>query len=130
MNTQKLINKSRHLINIPNSRYKHFTFILSKNNKIVSIGINNIKKTHPLAKKYNHRFYSTHSEISALAKFPYPLKTLPLYNIINIRLNKKGELRLAKPCNHCQALLQAFGVKQIYYSTSNNTFEHILLNGI
>jgi len=127
MNTDQLIQESRKRIHRSNSRFKHFTFIIVGKSVIACIGINNKSKTHPLAKKYDHRFHSTHSEINAIAKFPYPISYLKECIIVNIRLNKRGEIRLAKPCLPCQRLLKAFHVKNIYYSTNHETFEVLKL---
>lgn len=120
MNFSNLVNQARKKLHKSNSpRYKHFTFIVTNSGYIASYGINNIKKTHPLAKKYGHRFFSTHSEINAIAKFPYTLRNLKNYSIINIRLDRYGCLKLAKPCIHCQALLHTLQIKKIIYSTNN-----------
>ncbi len=35
------------------------------------------------------------------------------------RLNSAGELALSKPCSHCQAILKAFQIKEVYYTTPN-----------
>lgn len=35
------------------------------------------------------------------------------------RFNKNGETRMAKPCKHCQELIEAVGVKKVIYTTSD-----------
>ena len=110
------------MLDKPDSKYKHFSFIVD-GQTIFSIGFNNTTKTHPLAQKYGHRFASTHSEINALAKFPYAIRLLRNYDMVNVRLNKNGVVRLAKPCIHCQQLLMAFNISNIYYSTNAGSFE-------
>ena len=121
-NFDKLVDVARLMLDKPNSKYKHFSFIVYEN-IIFSIGFNNTTKTHPLAHKYGHRFASTHSEINALAKFPYAIRHLRKYDMVNIRLNKKGDIRLSKPCMPCQNLLVTFAIHNIYYSTNCENFE-------
>ena len=115
------------MLDKPDSKYKHFSFIIY-GQTIFSIGVNNTTKTHPLAHKYGHRFASTHSEINALARFPYAIRLLRNYDMINIRLTKKGVVRLSKPCIHCQQLLMAFNIHNIYYSTNTGSFETLKNN--
>jgi hypothetical protein len=39
------------------------------------------------------------------------------FEIVNIRLNKKGEIRLARPCKPCYDLLTILGCRRYYYSS-------------
>ena len=43
-----------------------------------------------------------------------------------VRVNKKGEKRLSKPCHMCQSALQYCGIKKVIYST-NEGYEIIKL---
>jgi deoxycytidylate deaminase len=38
-----------------------------------------------------------------------------------VRINKRGDFRLSKPCNMCQKLLRHVGVKRVVYTIDNNT---------
>ena len=101
-------------------RYIHFSYIM-KRNRIVVWGINKAWVTHPLAARYNYRFDTIHSEIDALSK----LKRQRLkdeYDLVNIRLNQSGEVRLSRPCKICRTVLSQFNIKDIYYSTNHNDF--------
>tara|TARA_R100000008_G_C3550595_1_gene150180 strand:+ start:239 stop:643 length:405 start_codon:yes stop_codon:yes gene_type:complete len=40
-----------------------------------------------------------------------------------VRINKKSEYRLSKPCEMCCAVLKHCGVSKIYYSTSEESLE-------
>ena len=72
-----------------------------------------------IARSHNPRFRrwptSIHAEIDAITKARCDLKGS---SIIIIRINKKGQLRLAKPCRHCMSYLNHIGIKNVYYSIS------------
>jgi deoxycytidylate deaminase len=106
----------------PVGSYKHFSFIVCKN-EILSMGWNNVKKTHPLALKNGYAFPFIHSELDAIIKFDEPLKKLRYCSIINVRLTKTNKVTLSRPCKNCQGLLLAFGVKEILYSNELSKFE-------
>ena len=44
-----------------------------------------------------------------------------------VRLNRKGEHRMSKPCAMCQAALEHVGVNRVYYSTNDKTLEMMRL---
>lgn len=44
------------------------------------------------------------------------------------RLNRSGDLALAKPCIHCEKALKHRGVKRVIYSTGPNSFQVMDLN--
>jgi deoxycytidylate deaminase len=105
---------------------RHFT-IISNGATICTIGLNFKAKTHPLAKRYKHRFYAIHSELHAISRFPYPPTILDEYDFFNVRLNSKLEVLLAKPCLQCQKMLKAFGVDRIYWTTNSNKIDSMKL---
>ena len=104
----------------------HISFIMRKNT-IICWGVNKKFKTDPLAKKFNHRHHTLHSEISTIKKFPYPIKLLPKYKMVNVRIKNSDIVGLSKPCKPCQCLLYSFDVRQIYYTTPTNTFNLLCL---
>lgn len=115
---KKLIDVAENLYHLPDGRQKHFSFLVERNN-IVSVGWNQSFKTHPLAFKFGHRFYSTHSELHAIRNFPYHISELADYKFINLRLMGDHSIGIAKPCFCCQNMLEMFGIYNVYYSTSN-----------
>lgn len=123
---QKLIKLARQLLNGVPSRQKHFSFLIIRN-KVVSFGFNYSFKTHPLAKKYGHRFSSTHSELKALADFPFRTSKLSDCKLINIRIMANGSLGMSKPCNHCQVMLRDYGIKVIVYTDWRGKFQYLNL---
>jgi deoxycytidylate deaminase len=106
------------LLSKPIGSYKHFTFIL-RGNKILSIGWNDL---HANDAKINGKYIKyplggIHSEAAAIEKLN-DFNNCRKLTLLNIRLNKKGILRLSKPCEHCNNLLLAIGFNKIYYSTN------------
>lgn len=118
---RKLFETANNLIHLPDARSKHFSFIVERN-CILSVGWNKSFKTHPLAKRYGHRFSSIHSELDAIKNFPYAPASLIYYKFVNLRIMGDGSVGLSKPCVHCQELLAKFGIEQIYYSDHDGNF--------
>ena len=121
MQFANLVRISRKLIDLPDSRTKHFSFILLRN-KVVSLGYNLTWKTTPLSNRYNYRFSNLHSEVAAIRNFPYPIFFLPKFRMVNVRIMANGEIGLSKPCDICQKLLKDFGVNELYYSKHGGDF--------
>lgn len=91
--------------------------IIFNKKRILSVGHNyaskSAKKLHP---KFQTWFGSVHAEVDAILKARKNLKNASL---IVIRINKKDEFRMSKPCKHCMLYLNHIGIKKIYYSISN-----------
>jgi hypothetical protein len=97
--------------------FKHVSLIFQKKN-LVSIGTN-VRKTHPQAKAAGYMFDQRHSELDALIRVPRENRDNLI--LINYRFNKRGELRLSKPCTRCEPWVrQVF--KEILFSTSEGVF--------
>lgn len=94
----------------------HFSFLVQRN-RIICWGHNRIRKTHTLAGIYGHRFSDIHSEIAAISSFPYSLKELRHFSLINLRIRRdNGNFAISRPCLHCQAMLSAFNIDEIYFT--------------
>lgn len=102
------------LKDIPNAKTIHFSFLVKKN-KIISIGWNTYCKTHPIANKFGHRENNIHSELSCIIN--HKRKSLRNIVMINIRINKRGEIRNAIPCESCKKMLAFYKIDNIIYST-------------
>jgi hypothetical protein len=86
-------------------------------NKVVSWGFNKAFRTHPLALKFQHRFADIHSELAAIASFPYRIKELRNYEIVNVRVKRIDNLfGYAMPCIYCIPMLQSFGFTKVTFS--------------
>lgn len=98
---------------------KHVSIVLRKG-KVVSIG-SNAMKTHPIAKEHGYMFEEMHSELDAFLKCGEPKRGLTLFNI---RFNRFGKMRMARPCHRCMPW--CMGVfESIWYTTD----EGIMLHG-
>lgn len=114
-------------------RCKHFSFIVNKN-KILSIGINNPKKTHPrnLQYKYTGRYNNdisgyigVHSELSAIIKYGFDDCTNHI--LINTRVNAAGEIANSRPCAGCQNLIKQLNFKRVFYTTNSGQFAELIV---
>lgn len=75
-----------------------------------------------------HNQYKQHAEIRALKKIhPYgvPFNTWRFeamnLTLFSIRINRRGELRNAKPCPDCRRVLYELGVRTLFYSSDDGT---------
>jgi len=85
--------------------------------RILSKGYNtcqrSVKNLHP---KFQGFPYSVHAEVDAIIKARTDLKGS---SILVIRLNKKNQFQLSKPCKKCLEYLNYVGIKNIFYSIPN-----------
>lgn len=121
---ERLLNISMGLIQDIDSDSKHVSFVVRKN-KILSFGVNRSMQTHPLARKFNCRFGTIHSELSAILR-ARKLSDFSDVTLVNIRLSsasiRTGEpiLRNSKPCISCQKLILANPeIKSVIYTTDS-----------
>ena len=98
--------------------------IFSKKGQVLSIGRNNYIKTHPLQALHARKVgepekHFIHAEIDAIIR----CRKMHLAHKIHVyRFDKKGNERLAKPCNICMSAIKAFNIKHVFY-TENRTCE-------
>jgi len=104
-------------LKIPRQK-KHVSLILHKK-QIISIGTNSFK-THPEAKKIGYRFEEMHSELDAFTKIPDDLRSKRLI-LVNVRFNKFGHLRMAKPCPLCLGWCTEI-FDDIWFTTNDGLF--------
>lgn len=102
--------------------FLHYSFII-QGNQIVEWGTNN-KRVPAIHNGYHDRIRDldfspkTHSEVDAWKKASGILDNRRSFQMINIRLNKAGEIRNSKPCECCFEILKAMGCSKFYYSSS------------
>lgn len=118
----KLVRRSFKLLEkVQHDGQRHFSFILDGND-VLSIGVNNPRKTDPIALTH-YKYHYAHAEAIAIKRFIFPPIELKGMSMVNIRISKNGSLCLSKPCNGCQRFLAAFELREIWFSTSEGCFE-------
>lgn len=122
---KKIIEMANELADLTTESQEHFSFIL-KRNKIICFGKNKKYCTHPTAHKFDCRFNAIHSELAAIKAFPYPIRELKNFDLLNLRLNRKREIMLARPCKKCQNMLRFFEIENIWYTNSVGEFEYFV----
>ena len=84
---------------------------------IISAGTNHpCRSIRHLRPKFTRWKGSAHAEVLAIINAKCDLRGC---SILVVRINRKGELRLAKPCDQCLAYLGYVGIKYCYYSTND-----------
>lgn len=118
----RLVAKSLKLANT--NKFRHFSYLLL-GKKIVSVGLNNMKKTHPLGARYS-QFPYIHSEINSIVRSDIKVAELQNCTMVNIRLGKRGSLLLSRPCNSCARILADFQIGEVLYSNQFGNFERMV----
>ena len=103
----------------------HYAFALRKS-KVVAIGKNNISDGSRTALKIGRSL-----NINKWKEYPYLHAECDVINqikdkyspndiiIISLRINRTGQYRLAKPCQHCQKVLDILGYYNVWWSLTN-----------
>jgi len=91
-------------------------------NRLVAVGVNSYK-SHPLMSKYgkNPEAIYLHAEVDAIknALRVLSLQELEKSDILVVRVRKDGhdyKTCLAKPCDGCARAIQAFNLRNLYYT--------------
>ena len=95
-------------------KFHHFSFVI-QNNKILEWGTN--KTGDPLTKFGYPEYGKMHSENSAYFKAKGILDHSKPWEMVNIRLNKRNEIRVSKPCKCCSSYLRILGCKMVWFTT-------------
>ena len=116
--------------------YPHYSFIVQKNT-LVDWGTNNREGVPPfLFKMYesrvfdNHGIPKLHSEVNAYRKVRNAIGLFDRdksFEVVNIRLNAKADLRLSAPCKCCSNFLKTVGCGCVYFSTGIGEFAKVTL---
>ena len=104
-------------LDIPRPK-KHISIILRKGS-VLSIGSNAIK-THPMAVQHGYLFGEMHSELDAFLKLGDDKRGLVLFNI---RFNRFGQMRMARPCIRCMPWCVGC-FDEIWYTTDEGVMLH------
>lgn len=109
------------------SNFRVGCLLLSRGKVLVS-STNTDIKTHPIQAHFASRAgldkkVYLHAEVRALLK-PWASRCDTL---VVCRVNKKGELCMARPCPVCQLAIAESSIKRVYYSTNQGDWEILRL---
>ena len=88
--------------------------VLVKKNRILSIGFNKPLKTHPLS---TASYQTVHAELDAILNANK--KDVEGATIYVYREDFYGNIKIAKPCEHCERLLKLFKIKEVCFTVNN-----------
>lgn len=89
--------------------------VIFKGKRIISIAHNSVR-ANKIPHKFKNFLESTHAEAHAIIKARQNLKG---YDILVIRINRTGNIALAKPCEFCQDFIDYVGIRSVYYSDND-----------
>jgi deoxycytidylate deaminase len=111
------------------SRKYHFAFIFRRK-KIISVGINSPHSYDSMTKYFGYRYKipkyqeycHAHAEIDAISQCWGRTILDSSYTLIVMRINSIGRLCDSKPCDRCQPVLDRIGLKDVWWSNSQQAF--------
>lgn len=113
MNLELVIDIARNRPRAGKNRYNIVAIVTDRRDKILSIGFNSYKKTHPLQKRYGERTGNPdriflHAEIAALVKCRSEGDRIYI-----ARVDKQGNKKPAYPCPVCRLAIIEAGIREI-----------------
>lgn len=102
------------------TKYFLLAKICDKRGMPLSVGWNSYVKTHPLMKEYADRVGRPkkeflHAEAMAIIRLT-PEERERADNITVYRFDRAGRPQMAKPCPVCQRMIEAAGIRHVYYT--------------
>lgn len=123
--TQKIVQKSIEIAkSIPiGTKPHHFAFGFHRN-KLLAIGTNSYDETASVTyfnKRFGTDYYATHAELDLIRKLWGKIHIDKRLKVVILRVNRRGELRMSKPCKNCSLILSGLGVEKLAYSLSDGS---------
>lgn len=114
----------------PYQRRYHFAIAFDNNKPILIAENNPIKidnKAYKIGQKFNIKQYKeypySHAESHLVSQLLDRYNTIRSnLSLVVLRINRQGRILMSKPCENCQRILDAVGLKKVYWSIDNNTF--------
>jgi len=98
--------------------FMHYSFVV-QNNKVIEMGVN---RQGSVPKHYGYQKHKMiHAEVDAYKKARGILSDGG-FEVVNIRLNRRGDLRESCPCPECFHLMREFGCTRFHFSTNPGIF--------
>jgi len=104
--------------------FMHFSFVV-KDNKILEYATNHSGVTR--YSKFYSRVSKTHAEAAAYNRAKGLMRKGSEWEMVNIRLNKDGDIKNSAPCSGCSILLKLFGCRKVWFTTSDGAFDKLKL---
>jgi hypothetical protein len=106
---------------ITGGRNFHASFILNKS-KLLSIGVNRYNKSHPKNQEFGYSpMAGIHSEMAACLKLG--LTDCSSLGIVNVRINRNGQLSNSCFCKGCSNLVKYLNFKEAFFTNDGGKFE-------
>lgn len=114
----------------PMVRCYHYAAAFS-NNKMICFAQNDpnvlTNKAYKMGERFNIKRYKehpyAHAESYLVSKLLARYDSIsPNWKIVVLRINREGRILLSKPCKNCQKILDAVGLKYVYYSNDDGSF--------
>lgn len=104
------------------NHYIHYSFLI-QHNKIIGWGTN--RKGSSFTFLGYKPFQKIHSEIDCYFKTKYLIDHHKSFEVVNIRLNKKSQIKASDPCSCCVNFLHHVGCKAVWFTTNIENFASI-----
>lgn len=89
--------------------------VIFKGKRVIAVAHNAVR-SNKIPYKFKNFLESSHAECQAIIKARRGLKG---YDILVIRLNRSGDLMLAKPCEFCQDFIDFVGIRNTFFSINS-----------
>ena len=96
--------------------------ITDSKGRIYAKGYNSMEKTHPSSATM---FRTLHAEAATILSIRHKTDFTKLQLFV-YREYFDGKPALSKPCEHCLQLIKNYGIKVIWYTTSNGLVKEVL----
>lgn len=118
-----LIRKAIEQARLSDNRFRLGAVIYDKNNILSADHNYSLRSARNLHPRFRHWPGSIHAETAAILSARCDLVNSTLFVV---RINKKEELMLAKPCSNCMAYIIHTGIRRVIYSIGDG-FESIII---
>ena len=100
------------------NRFEIVATAFDRKGRVIGSGVNCYRKTHPLAKYFSVKAGLSDQRVFIHAELAAVLSSgkKQIHSILVQRFNKNGDMALAKPCPGCMKMIEAFGVKTVFYT--------------
>lgn len=129
MNIQHYLSLAENACKFSDNTRTRVGCVLVYRGSVISVGWNPESKGSPIQKEMNvlrgkytesPNFVSrVHAEIMAIARVKYMFIDWSRVSVFVCRILKDGTRELAKPCAACEGYMRKFGIRDVYYTTSD-----------